>query len=51
MNLCEQENFRYLVSIIQQESDIDKDRIKSGLLKWKIAVGVMCDCFVPGKFI
>ncbi|EXB20723.1 Delta-1-pyrroline-5-carboxylate dehydrogenase 12A1 [Morus notabilis] len=49
--------FRYLGSIVQYEGDIEKDiqhRIKAGLVKWKNAMGVLCDGKMPiklkGKF-
>jgi hypothetical protein len=49
--------FRYLVSMLQKDGDIDEDlshRIKAGWLKWRQASGVFCDPRVPlklkGKF-
>ncbi|KAL6516422.1 hypothetical protein OROGR_019727 [Orobanche gracilis] len=49
--------FRYLGSIIQKDGELDGDvahRIKAGWLKWKSAIGVLCDPDMPhrlkGKF-
>ena len=35
--------FRYLGSIIQEDGEIDEERIKIGCQKWKNASGVLCD--------
>jgi hypothetical protein len=49
--------FRYLVSMLQKNGDIDEDvsyRIKARWLKWRQASGALCDLRVPlklkGKF-
>ncbi|KAL6554932.1 hypothetical protein OROGR_006190 [Orobanche gracilis] len=51
------DSFRYLGSIIQADGGLDDDvahRIKSGWLKWKSAIGFLCDPGIPntlkGKF-
>lgn len=40
------DRFKYLGSIIQKEGEIEDDvihRIKAGWLKWRAALGVLCD--------
>ena len=44
--------FRYLVSMLPRDGDIDEDvkhRISAGWLKWHQASGVLCDKRVPQK--
>jgi len=44
------EKFRYLCSIVQQNGEIDEDInqcIKVSWLKWKYAMGVLCDKRMP----
>jgi len=46
------ERFRYLGSIIQENGEIDENinkRIKVGWLKWKNALGVLCNRRIPIK--
>ena len=50
--VLKKDTFRYLGSMLQKEGDIDEDashRIKAGWLKWRQAVGVLCDPRVPHK--
>ncbi|KAF3615739.1 putative transcription factor MYB86-like [Capsicum annuum] len=45
-------SFKYLGSMIQGDSEIDEDvryRIRVGWLKWRLALGVLCDKNVPLK--
>ncbi|KAL6563417.1 hypothetical protein OROGR_002376 [Orobanche gracilis] len=51
------DKFKYLGSIIQKEGEFEDDvihRIKAGWLRWRAAIGVLCDKKVPlklkGKF-
>jgi hypothetical protein len=55
--VSKKDTFRYLVSMLQKDGDIDEDishRIKAGWLKWRQASGVLCDPRVSlklkGKF-
>jgi hypothetical protein len=44
--------FRYLVSMLQKDGNIDEDvshKIKAVWLKWRQAFGVLCDPRVPLK--
>jgi hypothetical protein len=44
--------FRYLVSMLQKNEDIDENvshRIKANWLKWRQASDVLCDPMVPLK--
>ncbi|PKA53409.1 hypothetical protein AXF42_Ash012351 [Apostasia shenzhenica] len=46
------ERFRYLGSIIQNDGEIDNDvisRIQAGRVKWRNASGVLCDRKIPSK--
>ena len=46
------DTFRYLLSMLQRDGDIDEDvshRIKAGWMKWRQASGVLCDKRVPHK--
>jgi hypothetical protein len=46
------DTFRYLGSMLQRDGDIDEDvkhRIKAGCMKWRQALGVLCDKRVPQK--
>ena len=50
-------HFKYLRSIIQKDREINSDvnyKIQAGWLKWRSAIGVLCDCNIPlwlkGKF-
>ena len=44
------DSFGYLGSIISKDGEIDGDvehRIKTGWLKWRLALGVLCDRRMP----
>ena len=46
------DNFRYLGSIIRKDGDVSDDvihRIKAGWIKWRSAIGVLCDRRIPVK--
>ena len=50
--VVQKDTFRYLGSMLQNDSDIDEDvrhRISAGWLKWRQASGVLCDRRVPQK--
>ena len=50
--VAQNDNFRYLGSMLQNDSDIDEDVthiISAGWLKWHQASGVLCDRRVPQK--
>ena len=44
--VVQKDTFRYLVSVLQKDGDIDEDvrhRISAGWLKWQQASGILCD--------
>ncbi|KAM3304093.1 hypothetical protein P3S67_015125 [Capsicum chacoense] len=50
--VCKRDSFKYLGSVIQGNDEIDEDvshRIGAGWMKWKLALGVLCDKKVPPK--
>ncbi|KAM3223006.1 hypothetical protein P3L10_022276 [Capsicum annuum] len=50
--VCKRDSFKYLGAMIQGNGEIDEDvshRIGAGWMKWKLALGVLCDKKVPPK--